>query len=72
LEVDAWESSVSAFLVGRDRVQVSEVAREALFIETAKLGTREQRRITSILSRLKWTAGKSNGVRFYQRARGTQ
>ena len=55
-EADAWESAIDRFLATRSRVQVSEVAREALFIETAKIGTKEQRRIAGILSRLGWSA----------------
>ena len=44
---------------GRSRVQsVSEVARDALGIEKAKIGTVEQRRIASVLTRLGWGQGK--------------
>jgi predicted P-loop ATPase len=53
-EVDAWEAEIEAFLRGRHRVQVSEVAREALGITAAKIGTAEQRRIVSAISRLGW------------------
>jgi hypothetical protein len=53
-EVDAWEQEIASFLVGRDRVSVTEVARSALFIETAKIGTAEQRRIRDVLIRLQW------------------
>jgi predicted P-loop ATPase len=54
-ENDAWEPAVVSFLMGRERVQVSEVARDALGIETARIGTKEQRRIVAILSGLGWT-----------------
>jgi predicted P-loop ATPase len=43
-EVDAWESAIDRYLVDRDRVQVSEIARGALDIAAAKIGTAEQRR----------------------------
>ena len=66
-EIDAWEGNISAFLFGRDRVQVSEIAREALSIETARLGTKEQRRIAAILSRLKWVSVKDWQGRAYVR-----
>ena len=55
-EADAWEPMIEAFLKGRSRVQVSEVARGALDITAAKIGTAEQRRITTVLLRLGWTA----------------
>ena len=53
-EVDAWETEIEVFLRSRHRVQVSEVAREALGITAAKIGTAEQRRIVSAISRLGW------------------
>lgn len=67
---DAWESILANFLVGRERVQISEVAREALLIETARIGTKEQRRIAAILTRLGWTSGREKTGRFYQRPPG--
>ena len=57
-EVDAWEQEIASFLVGRSRVTVTEVARSALNIETAKIGTAEQRRIRDVLLRLQWQAIK--------------
>jgi hypothetical protein len=41
-------------------VTVLEAARLALFVETAKLGTADQRRVTNILDRLKWERGKKD------------
>src|SRR5271155_3188344 len=32
-EVDAWEQEIASFVAGRERVQVSEVARDALGID---------------------------------------
>lgn len=40
-EPDAWEEPITRYVTGRDRVSVSEVAKLALFIETARLGTAE-------------------------------
>ena len=68
-EADAWESVIALFLTGRSRVQVSEVAREALLLETAKIGTKEQRRIAAILSRLGWTNIRDWQGRAYVRPR---
>lgn len=57
-EADAWEDAITDFLVGRTNVTVLEVARGALSMETAKLGTADQRRVTTILDRLGWQRGK--------------
>ena len=51
-EADAWEGPIASFLSRRSRVQVSEVAHEALGITTAKIGTAKQRRIARVLTRL--------------------
>jgi predicted P-loop ATPase len=55
-ETDLWEPEIASFVIGRTRVQVSEVARDALHLEMAKIGTKEQRRIAAVLSRLGWTS----------------
>jgi predicted P-loop ATPase len=54
-EVDAWEEAVAAWLALRGQPRtVLEVARGALFIETPRVGTADQRRIKAILERLGW------------------
>jgi hypothetical protein len=63
-EADAWEETISAYLDGRgkpfdgklspSKVTVGQVAREALFIETARIGTAEQRRIAAALEQCGW------------------
>ncbi len=67
-EADAWEPIVKAYIAERSRVMVSEVAREALFIDLGRIGTGEQRRVAAILQRLGWVSFRSNGVRWYRRA----
>jgi predicted P-loop ATPase len=57
-ETDAWEETVRDFLAPRSRTTVTEVARDALHIETPRLGTAEQRRIAQAMERLGWTHGK--------------
>jgi predicted P-loop ATPase len=64
-EADAWEDPIVEYLHNRDRVSVTEVARSALAIESARLGTTEQRRIGAILTRLDWVAGRDRRGRFY-------
>jgi hypothetical protein len=48
-------------------VTLLKVAREALFVETAKLGTADQRRIAAAMERLGWDRGArgGNGERFW-------
>jgi predicted P-loop ATPase len=57
-ESDAWEENIEIYVQGRSWVTISEVAREALHIETSRLGTAEQRRIGAALERLGWERGK--------------
>ena len=82
-EADAWESDIERWLKApvrredgivatRTRVQVSEIARDALGIATAKIGTAEQRRIGRVLNRLGWESARSNGVRYYVSPRAPQ
>jgi predicted P-loop ATPase len=53
-ESDAWEEPIAAYVKTKERVLIGEVARQALFIETAKIGTADQRRIIAILTTLGW------------------
>ena len=71
-EVDAWEQAIAEWLGGRDKTTVLEVARGALFVETARLGTADQRRITATMERLGWERGARSGAkgdRSWQRVR---
>lgn len=56
-EADAWEDVIGDYLEHQSRVTVTEIARNALSMETARLGTAEQRRISAILERLGWSRG---------------
>lgn len=60
-EADAWEEAIAAFLSGKDRTTVLEVARHGLSIETARVGTSDQRRITAIMERMGWERGMRTG-----------
>jgi len=53
-EADAWEGEIETYLRGKNRVMVTEVAREALHLDLPKIGTAEQRRIAAALQRLGW------------------
>jgi predicted P-loop ATPase len=53
-EADVWEENISVYLEVKTRVLISQVAREALGIETPRIGTAEQRRIAAALQQLRW------------------
>jgi predicted P-loop ATPase len=66
-ESDVWEDTVSGWLVDQQRATVSQVAREALHLDTPRIGTAEQRRIAAILERLVWKClpKDSKGIRWW-------
>jgi predicted P-loop ATPase len=68
-EPDVWEESVRAYLNGKTKVTVGDVAKQALFFETQRIGTQDQRRITGIMTNLGWRVGKRGhgGVRFWEK-----
>jgi predicted P-loop ATPase len=59
-EGDAWEQPIADHLrrLLTSKVTVNDIARYALNIETARIGTADQRRITAILTNLGWRRGK--------------
>jgi predicted P-loop ATPase len=68
-EADAWEDKIVEFLQLKDKVTVGEIARDALFIDTPRLGTADQRRITAVLEHLRWqrTPRGAQGKRWWAR-----
>jgi predicted P-loop ATPase len=65
-EADVWEEKIAEYLEGKARVTIHEIAKDCLFLETARIGTHDQRRIGSVLTALKWIPFKSNGKRGYK------
>lgn len=62
-EADAWEQAVLEKIANIRQVTILSIAREALSIETQKIGTADQRRIAAILERLGWQrARRVNGT----------
>jgi predicted P-loop ATPase len=59
-EGDAWEENIAAYLETNSKVTVGQVAREALGIETPRIGTAEQRRIAAALELLGWKRQKKD------------
>jgi predicted P-loop ATPase len=70
-EADAWEETIDAYLAAHTKVTVGQVAKEALFIETPRIGTADQRRIAAILERLQWRRQQKDwkGNRWWSKAR---
>jgi predicted P-loop ATPase len=54
-EPDAWEENIRDYLELHPRVTVGQVARQALDIETPRIGKHEQNRISAVLTNLGWT-----------------
>ena len=67
-EGDVWEDTIAAHLTTCDRVRVSDIARNVLGIEGARVGTAEQRRIAAILTGLGWKPIKDWQGHAYVRA----
>jgi predicted P-loop ATPase len=69
-EGDAWEDTISDYLRTQTKVTVGQIAREALFIETPRIGTADQRRIAAALERLGWRRQPKDwqGKRWWTRA----
>jgi predicted P-loop ATPase len=53
-EADAWQDLIETYLTTATKVTVGQVAKEALLIEAARIGTADQRRITAIMERMGW------------------
>lgn len=54
-EGDPWEEAIRAYVATHSRVRVTDIARDVFMIETAKIGTAEQRRIAAVLTGMGWT-----------------
>jgi predicted P-loop ATPase len=69
-EADVWEENIAKYLNLHSKVTVGQVAREALLIETPRIGTAEQRRIGAAMSQLGWARGHrgDNGERWWSKA----
>jgi predicted P-loop ATPase len=65
-EADVWEEGIAAHLTGQTKVTIGDIAREALHIETPRIGTAEQRRIAAALERLGWRRERADGKTDWQ------
>jgi predicted P-loop ATPase len=66
-EADSWEDHIRDFVATKTKVTIGEIAQGALFIDKAKTGTADQRRIAAILELLGWhrLPKDSQGKRFW-------
>jgi predicted P-loop ATPase len=53
-ESDSWQDLIETYLATTNKVTVGQVAKEALLMEAARIGTADQRRITAIMERMGW------------------
>jgi predicted P-loop ATPase len=60
-EGDAWEENIKHYVETQPRVTIGQVAKEALFMETPKIGTLDQRRIAAVLINLGWNRQPKDG-----------
>jgi predicted P-loop ATPase len=65
-ESDAWEETIAAYIEVKSEVTVGEVAHHGLGIETARIGTADQRRIAAALERLGWRRERADGKTDWQ------
>ncbi len=65
-DADPWEQPISDYIAPLARVRVTDIARDALHIESiGKIGTAEQRRIIGVLMSKGWTSDRNWQGRFY-------
>ena len=65
-ESDTWEESINNYLTTASRVTVGQVAREAIGIETSRIGTADQRRIAAALEQIGWRRERSDNKTDWQ------
>ena len=70
-ESDAWVDPIKAYVDTHDKFTISEVAKGALYIETPRIGTADQRRIRKVLIELGCKQQKKDwrGTRWWSKPR---
>jgi predicted P-loop ATPase len=66
-EADAWEEPIATYIATKAQVTIGEVATNALFMETPRIGTADQRRVAAVLTALRWKRGErgNEGQRYW-------
>jgi predicted P-loop ATPase len=65
-EADVWQDTIAEHLKTRLKVTIGDVAREALHIETPRIGRAEQNRIAAALEHLGWHRERPIGQKDWQ------
>lgn len=65
-EADVWQDNISEYLKTSSRVTIGQVAREALHLDTPKIGRAEQNRIGAALEQLGWRRERPAGQTDWQ------
>lgn len=67
-ECDPWQELIETWITAnaKRRVSVNEVLRDIIFLPPGQFGTREQRRVSGILSHIGWIPKRDMGKRFFQ------
>jgi predicted P-loop ATPase len=65
-EADVWEEKIGDFLATKSRVTIGQVATDALFFETARIGKADQNRIAAALEQLGWKRERPDGKTDWQ------
>lgn len=68
-EEDAWQEMITDWLSANARAacRVNEILKDVLGLAPGQFGTREQRRVSGVLTKLRWVCSKANGARIYRR-----
>jgi predicted P-loop ATPase len=65
-EADAWEEDIETYLLSSTRVTVGQVAKDALHIDTPRIGRADQNRIIAAMGRLGWKRERPAGRKDWQ------
>jgi predicted P-loop ATPase len=65
-EVDVWEDTIAEDLKTNTKVTVGQIAKEALHIDTPRIGRAEQNRIIAAMERIGWRREKAAGQTDWQ------
>jgi predicted P-loop ATPase len=65
-EADVWEDTIGEYLKTNTKVTVGQIAKEALHIDTPRIGRAEQNRIVAALERIGWRRERPFGEKDWQ------
>lgn len=65
-EPDVWSESISEYLRDKHQILIKQVASDALGLNIANVGKREQNRITEVLTQIGWTRSERKDRRGYR------